>query len=90
MNSGHGAAAGVVHAFECSVPFQGDRGAAGNAGLARNGACSALAGEKLRKDGPVVLLLLALLRMYVETLRGVLHLAVRNRLGRNLLERVYP
>ena len=57
MHTLDGATRGVVHSPKGGIPFQGDGGTAGYAGLAGYALGSAVAGEVLGEDGPVEILL---------------------------------
>ena len=74
-------AAGVVHVAEGFVPFEGDGGGTGHAGLAGDAEGGAVAGEMLGKDAAVVVFLLVLGRMDGEPLGGMGHLLVADGLG---------
>ena len=50
MHAFDGTSTGVVHILESLIPFEGDSGGAGDAGLTGDAAGSRVAGEVLGKD----------------------------------------
>ena len=90
MNTLNGTARGVVHAFESSIPFEGDSRRAGDAGLAGHTLSGTVAGEVLGENAAIVILLFVFRWVDGETLGSMGHLLVGNRLGSQQLERIDP
>ena len=90
MDAFDGAAGGVIHVAEGSIPFKGNGCATGYAGFAGHTLGSTVAGEMLGKNATIVVLLLVLWRIDGEAFGSVGHLFIGDSLRGNLFEGVNP